>query len=360
VFWYGVAVLAVVASYCAAGALVYAWFGLYGALPLSGNAPLQWHGLVGTYIEALLRVPRPVLLGMAGAVAGIIAAASLWRAWQLSEGGPALAHLLGARYVYPEKCNAAERRLLNVVEEMSIASRIAVPPVYVLEGEPAANALVAGYSPNEAAIIVTRGALENLSRDELQGVMGHEYSHILNGDMALNMRLACILAGLSWLGERGEGMVLGAAEANRGVEREDRGSSAIAALVGALIAFIGFPGVFAADALKAAISRERELLADAASVQYTRNPDGIAGALDSILSLHLATNVLSAQAASVSHMFFAPVVGRWWGFPTHPPIEERIRHAHPRFDQDAYRERRHGIRREVAVLDDAGNVVRSV
>jgi Zn-dependent protease with chaperone function len=297
---------------------------------------------------------------MAAAVAGIIAAASLWRAWQLAEGGPALAHLLGARYIEPEKCNAAERRLLNVVEEMSIASGIAVPPVYVLGYETAANALVAGYSPNEAAIIVTRGALENLSREELQGVMGHEYSHILNGDMALNMRLACILAGLSWLGERGEEMALAAAAASRGVAREDRGGTAVAALVGALLAFIGFPGVFAADAIKAAISRERELLADSASVQYTRNPDGIAGALDSILSLHLATNVLSAQAASVSHMFFAPVAERWWGFPTHPPIEERIRHAHPRFNRDEYRERRHGTRREVAVLDDAGNLVRNL
>jgi Zn-dependent protease with chaperone function len=293
-------------------------------------------------------------------VAGIIAAASLWRAWQLAEGGPALAHLLGARYIEPEKCNAAERRLLNVVEEMSIASGIAVPPVYVLGYETAANALVAGYSPNEAAIIVTRGALENLSREELQGVMGHEYSHILNGDMALNMRLACILAGLSWLGERGEEMALAAAAASRGVAREDRGGTAVAALVGALLAFIGFPGVFAADAIKAAISRERELLADSASVQYTRNPDGIAGALDSILSLHLATNVLSAQAGSVSHMFFAPVAERWWGFPTHPPIEERIRHAHPRFNRDEYRERRHGTRREVAVLDDAGNLVRNL
>jgi Zn-dependent protease with chaperone function len=297
---------------------------------------------------------------MAAAVAGIIAAASLWRAWQLAEGGPALAHLLGARYIEPEKCNAAERRLLNVVEEMSIASGIAVPPVYVLGYETAANALVAGYSPNEAAIIVTRGALENLSREELQGVMGHEYSHILNGDMALNMRLACILAGLSWLGERGEEMALAAAAASRGVAREDRGGTAVAALVGALLAFIGFPGVFAADAIKAAISRERELLADSASVQYTRNPDGIAGALDSILSLHLATNVLSAQAGSVSHMFFAPVAERWWGFPTHPPIEERIRHAHPRFNRDEYRERRHGTRREVAVLDDAGNLVRNL
>jgi len=348
------------ASYCIAGALAYALLAMYAGLPLAGEEPLQWRGLWGTYFFALVRVPGQVPLAMAGVVGGLILAVSAHRAWQLSEGGPAIAHLLGARYVDPEKCTPAERRLLNVVDEMSIASGISVPPVYVLEREDGVNALVAGYSPNEAAIVVTSGALRKLSRDELQGVMGHEYSHILNGDMALNMRLASILAGLSWLGERGEQLVYSAAWASRGSTREDSGAGAPAALLGALAAFVGFPGVFAADAIKAAISRERELLADSASVQYTRNPDGIAGALDSIRAQHAHTGVLAAHAAELSHMFFAPVAGRWWGFPTHPPIEERIRHAHPRFQRDAYREARHGTRREVAVLDGLGQVVKHV
>jgi Zn-dependent protease with chaperone function len=358
VLWFALAAAAVVASYCLFGALVYALGALYAGLPLSGGAPLQWHGLFATYFSALSRVPPQVMLTIAGAVGGLILAVSAQRAWQLSEGGPAIADLLGARYVDPSRCTPAERRLLNVVDEMSIASGIAVPPVYLLEAEDAVNALVAGYSPNEAAIVVTRGALQKLSRDELQGVMGHEYSHILNGDMALNMRVASILAGLSWLGERGEQLVYSAAWANRGVSREGGGEGALGAVLGALAAFVGFPGVFAADAIKAAISRERELLADSASVQYTRNPDGIAGALDSILAQRLGTSVLAAHAGELSHMFFAPVAGRWWGFPTHPPIEERIRHAHPRFQRDAYREARHGERREVAVLDGAGEVVK--
>jgi Zn-dependent protease with chaperone function len=358
VLWFFLAAAAVVASYCLFGALIYALGALYAGLPLSGEAPLQWHGLVTTYFIALWRTPQPVMLTIAGAVGGLILAVSAHRAWQLSEGGPAIAHLLGARYVDPSRCTPAERRLLNVVDEMSIASGIAVPPVYLLESEDAVNALVAGYSPNEAAIVVTRGALQKLSRDELQGVMGHEYSHILNGDMALNMRVASILAGLSWLGERGEQLVYSAAWANRGASREEQGAGALAAVAGALAAFVGFPGVFAADAIKAAISRERELLADSASVQFTRNPDGIAGALDSILSQRLRTSVLSAHAGELSHMFFAPVAGRWWGFPTHPPIEERIHHAHPRFQREAYREARHGERREVAVLDGAGEVVK--
>jgi Zn-dependent protease with chaperone function/uncharacterized tellurite resistance protein B-like protein len=358
VLWYLAAVATVVASYCTAGALVYALLALYGALPLSGGAPLEWRGLFGTYFAALSRVPVQAIVAMASAVGGIILAVSAHRAWQLREGGPAVAHMLGARYVDPWKCTPAERRLINVVEEMSIASAISVPPVYVLEREDAVNALVAGYSPNEAAVVVTHGALQKLSRDELQGIMGHEYSHILNGDMALNLRLACVLAGLSWLGERGEQMVYSAAWANRGLTHEESGAGAPAALLGAIVAFIGFPGVLAADAIKAAISRQRELLADSASVQYTRNPDGIAGALDSILALHAHTSVLAAHAGELSHMFFAPGVGRWWGFPTHPPIEERIRHAHPRFQRDAYREARHGTRREVAVLDGLGHVVK--
>ena len=334
VLLYLLVVAAVVASYCVAGALIYALF-------------------------AQSRPPLALMLGIAAAVAGIVLAVSALRAWQLSDGGPAVAHLLGARYVDPWKCSPVQRRLLNVVDEISIASGISVPPVYVLEGEQAINALVAGYSPNEAAIVVTQGALQKLSRDELQGIMGHEYSHILNGDMALNMRLACILAGLSWLGERGEELVYAAAEANRGLGREEGGGGAMAAWLGMIIAFAGFPGVLAADAIKSAIGRERELLADSASVQFTRNPDGIAGALDSILALRAPTSVLAAHAGALSHMFFAPVVGRWWGFPTHPPIEERIQHANPRFQRDAYREARHGTPRGVAVLDDLGQVVKS-
>jgi hypothetical protein len=134
----------------------------------------------------------------------------------------------------------------------------------------------------------------------------------------------------------------------------------VEAWFGALIAFIGFPGTFAAGAIKAAISREREILADAASVQFTRNPDAIAGALDSILALRAHTTVRALHTETFSHMFFATAVGHWWGFPTHPPILERIRRAHPRFLRDDYRATRHGARNQVAVLDGAGNVVKTV
>jgi Zn-dependent protease with chaperone function len=340
IVWYALAVVFVIASYCAAAAL--AWW-----------AASRFSGVPAT-------PPRELYLWVGGVVAVLILSKSGYRLWQLSAGGQAVAWLLGARYVDPFQCTPAERRLINVVEEMAIASGISVPPVYVLEFDDAINALVAGYSPNEAVIIVTRGAVTKLSRDELQGVMGHEFSHILNGDMALNVRLVSVLAGLTQFGDYGEDLVYAAAHANKDLEREQRGAGAAAALFGALIAFIGFPGTLAADFIKSAIARERELLADAASVQFTRNPDGIAGALDSILALRAHTAVRAVQVGQFSHMFFAQAVGRWWGFPTHPPILERIARAHPRFMRDDYRATRHGVRREVAVIDGSGNVVKNL
>ena len=360
VLWYALAACATVASYVLAAALAYALLAIYGALPVAGDAPLQWHGLWGTYFDALVRVPWKFHAWVAGLVGGCIVLVTCYRLWQLSDGGNAVAELLGARYVESGRATPDERKLLNVVEEMAIASGIAVPPVYLLEHESAINALVAGYSPNEAVIIVTEGALRQLSRDELQGVIGHEFSHILNGDMALNLRLVGILGGLTWLGEQGEAIALNAAWNMRGVPREDRGAEVIPALIGALVAFIGFPATFAAEAIKAAISREREFLADASSVQFTRNPDGIAGALDSILALHGHTAIPVARARQLSHLFFAAVAYSWWQFPTHPPIEERIRRANPRFRREDYRARRHGGLPEVAVIDGAGNVVKHV
>jgi len=338
---YLAAVVFVVASYCAAGAALYALWSAY------------WLGAAGW-------PPRELLAAIAIAVCALVFGVSAWRIWQLRDGGPTVAYLLGASYVSPGKCTPTERRLLNVVEEMAIASGVACPPVYCLRHEQGINALVAGYSPNEAVIIVTRGAMDKLSRDELQGVMGHEFSHILNGDMALNVRLVGILAGLEWFLDTGESLVYQAGHQMKDLAREERGEGAVAAVFGAVIAFIGFPGALAADAIKAAIAREREYLADAASVQFTRNPEAIAGALDSILALRSHTAVSAAHSELFSHMFFARAAGRWWGFATHPPIEKRIRRAHPRFLRDDYRAARHGKRKEVAVIDGGGNVVKHV
>ena len=303
-------------------------------------------------------VARDRLPWVAAAVLALVLCAAAYRAWQLRDGGEAVAELLGARLLDGERATPPERRLLNVVHEMSIAASIPAPPVYILE-ERAVNALVAGVDPGHAVIVVTRGAVETLSRDELQAVMGHEYSHIVNGDMALNLRMVALLAGLSWLGDRGEELVWRSARGLRD-SRSDRTPLGFSALAGAIVAFAGFPGVVAADAIRAAVARQRELLADQASVQFTRNAEGVAGALDTILATRAGTSVRAAHAAELSHLFFASAVAHWWSFATHPPIEQRIYRADPRFDRDGYRARRHGRRREVAIIDGGGNVVRHV
>ena len=317
------------------------------------------YALLSLYLGGPALAPWRLYGWVAAVFGGCIVAVSLSRLWQWRDAGPAIAELLGARYVEPGHCTAMERRLLNVVEEMALASRINMPPVYVLDGEQGVNALVAGYKPDEAVIIATAGLAQQLSRDELQGVMGHEFSHILNGDMALNVRLAAILSGLTWLRERGEALVYTAAEEMRNLRPDKRGAGALAAITGAALAFIGFPGTLAAEAIKAAITREREFLADAASVQFTRNPEGIAGALDTLLARRVYTTIGAAYASTLSHMFFAPAVASWW-FPTHPPLEERIRRVYPLFARTDYRAKRHGTEQAIAVLDDAGNLVRTI
>jgi Zn-dependent protease with chaperone function len=361
VLWYLLAAAFVLLCFNLAGAAFYAVGAIFGLVPLAGGEPVVWQGLVRTYWQAVTHVPPAFHLWVAGIVGAIVTGTSVWRMWKLSEGGTAIAAMLGARYLERGRASAIEARLLNVVDEMAIASGIAVPPVYVLAYDDAVNALVAGHSPNEAVIIVTRGLAQKLTRDELQGVMGHEFSHILNGDMALNIRLAGLLGGLTIFGEVGEALVYGAAETARGKKRENVGGEVFSALFGTLIAFVAFPGSFAAEAIKAAISRRRELLADAASVQFTRNPDGIAGALDAVSLLRAGTTVRGMHLDELSHMFFLPAIVHWWGFPTHPPIDERIRHAHPRFQREEYRRTRPGHYAgdgRVAVLDGAGNVVK--
>jgi Zn-dependent protease with chaperone function len=359
--WFALAVAFVAGAMALSAVLVVTIFlMMLGAVPGAAETYV-WHGLPGYFADVFLQVAPPVLKVVGLAVAATILVVTARRLLQLREGGTTIAWLLGAHYLERSRVMPAEARLLNVVEEMAIASGIAVPPVYLLNAEDAINALVAGHTPSEAVIIVTRGAVNKLSRDELQGVMGHEFSHILNGDMALNMRLVSLLAGIACFGEWGEAMVHAGAREASGRSREERGGEAVLALLGAAIAFIGFPGLFAAEAIKAAISRQRELLADAASVQFTRNPDGIAGALDSIRYLKAGTTLRSAHAVELSHMFFAPAVVRWWSWPSHPPIEERIRRAHPRFLQEDYRRTRHAATYRdgrVAVLDGAGNVVK--
>src|SRR5690349_5242230 len=248
---------------------------------------------------------------------------------RLGAGGRAIAELAGGRAVVADSKDALERRLLNVVEEMAIASGVRLPAVYVLDDEPGINAFAAGQDVSHAVIGVTRGALERLSRDELQGVIGHEFSHILNGDMALNLRMIGMLAGIVSLGSLGTFLM-------RSVRGE--GKNGLPWLVLGLAFFlVGYVGLFCARLIKAALSREREFLADASSVQFTRNPDGLCGALEQIRTS--GGRVHGRYAEEMSHMFFGEALSLSRAFATHPPLAERIRRTKPRFQAVPYRER---------------------
>jgi len=263
---------------------------------------------------------------------GLIAIASFYKVVALSAGGGTVARALGGTLVAPDVQDPVRRRLRNVVEEISLAAGVPVPEVYVLEDEPGINAFAAGYTTGDAAIAVTRGALDLLDRDELQGVIAHEFSHIFNGDMRLNMRLLGVLFGIVAIAYVGRFILRGMSRARGGSGRGGAGLLAIL-LAGVALMVIGYLGVFFGNLIKAAVSRSREYLADASAVQFTRNPHGIAGALKKIAAHARGALVDSVEGEQVSHMLFADGRRSWtaW-FATHPPIVARIRAIEPRFD----------------------------
>jgi Zn-dependent protease with chaperone function len=276
--------------------------------------------------------PRSIYAwGAVGALA-CIAVGAIREILRLRDGGAALAELAGGRLVPSATPEPLERRLLNVVEEMAIASGVRVPKVYVLDGESAINAFAAGRDVSSAVIGVTRGALERLSRDELQGVIGHEFSHILNGDMGLNLRMIGLLAGIVSIGSVGAFVM----RSTRGSGKNSGG----VVLFGLALFIIGYTGLFCARLIKAAVSRQREFLADASSVQFTRNPDGLAGALDQIRTAPAGALIGGRYAEEMSHMFFGQALSLARLFATHPPIGDRILRINPRFLAAQYRARR--------------------
>lgn len=263
---------------------------------------------------------------------------ALFRTWQLRHGGPVVARLLGGRLADPG--NPLEHRLLNVIDEMAIASGIPAPAAYVLAEQKGINAFAAGYSPDDAVVTVTRGALELLTRDELQGVVAHEFSHILHGDMRLNMRLMGVLHGMQLIALLGEKLVEAGGKSSAraiplGAGRSmDQVVPFINVYLGYLLWLAGYMGVFFARLVKSAVSRERERLADAAAVQFTRNPEGLAGALLKIGGLSYGSRISHAGAEEASHLFFSRGQrGPWHSWTaTHPPLDERIRWLDPAFD----------------------------
>ncbi len=273
-----------------------------------------------------------------GLILLVIAGGTFYRWLSLRGGGRAVAELAGGREIDPASADPDQRRLLNIVEEMSIASGVPMPAVFVLEEEPGLNAFAAGYSPSDAAVAVTRGCLEKLTRDELQGVVAHEFSHILNGDMRLNVRLIGVLYGILMLAMIGRGLLhsLRFAHVGRSSRRgKDSGGGLIVLLLGLgfALVLIGYIGYFFGRLIQAAVSRQRECLADAAAVQFTRNPAGIGGALKKIGAYALGSGIVTEQATQLRHFFFAQAfTGGFSPMATHPPLEERIRALEPQWD----------------------------
>jgi Zn-dependent protease with chaperone function len=277
-------------------------------------------------LEFAMRNPDAVFL-VSVLIIGVIGLASLFKSAQLRGGGAVVAQSLGGVRVERDTTDPARKRLRNIIEEMSIASGVPVPEIYVLEQEPAINAFAAGHTPANACITVTQGALEHLNRDELQGVIGHEFSHILNGDMRLNIQLMGAIFGLLVIAIIGR-LVFNFAPRG-GNDRDRRGGLGWVG-VGLAAMVLGYLGLLAGRMLQAAVSRQRERLADASAVQFTRNTTGLKGALMKIAALEEGSKFVAADAEQVAHMLFAPGLDRI--FATHPPLLERIRELDPQFD----------------------------
>jgi Zn-dependent protease with chaperone function len=273
--------------------------------------------------------PAALLFWVSVPVLAIIGLSTLYKVSTLRSGGGAVARQLGALQIEETTQDFAHRRLRNVIEEIAIASGVPVPEIYVLRDEPGINAFAAGYTPADAAVTVTQGCLDKLTRDELQGVIAHEFSHVLNGDMRLNIRLMGVVFGILVIGIIGRKLM-----ENTGRSRDSGGVVAF----GIAILVVGYIGVFFGRLIKAGISRERELLADASAVQFTRQTLGIAGALKKIGGLAEGSKLASSETEEVSHMLFGDGVGYSALFATHPPLEKRIKLLEPSFNPREFAE----------------------
>ncbi|MHB0968362.1 MAG: M48 family metallopeptidase [Thermoanaerobaculia bacterium] len=274
----------------------------------------------------------PLFAAVTVATVLVVGAGSGWKTFQLSSGGSVVAEMLGGRILSPDTADLDERRVLNVVEEMALASGVPVPTVYLLEREQGINAFAAGFNQNDAVIGVTRGCMELLSRDEMQGVIGHEFSHILNGDMRINIRLIGVLHGILVISLIGYFILRSGGGRSSGSSKKGGGGGIL--LLGLALYILGYLGVFFGKLIKAAVSRQREYLADGAAVQFTRNPPGLAGALKKIGGLASGSKVESTKAQEASHLFFANALSSGFSqlLSTHPPLADRVKKLDPSFD----------------------------
>jgi len=310
---FGLAVLAVIAAVD------------FVAFMLMRQAEARTLGYVPPLADWLAMHPRMVV-GTTLVVLAIISIASFYKTMVLGGGGAVVAQSLGGVRISADTTDPLQRRLLNVVEEMAIASGVPMPEVYLLEQESGINAFAAGHNTSNAAIGVTRGALTTLNRSELQGVIAHEFSHILNGDMRLNVRLMGLLFGLLVIALIGRTVLRGATR----VRGDRKGGVMIVLLIAVAVLVIGYIGLFFGRLIQAAVSRSRESLADASAVQFTRDPGGLRGALVKIGASTAGSRVGNPEVEEVAHMLFAPGMSRF--FATHPALVDRLKAIDPRFD----------------------------
>jgi Zn-dependent protease with chaperone function/uncharacterized tellurite resistance protein B-like protein len=291
-----------------------------------GSLRWLWHG--------------QLFAGVTGVTLLIILIGNIYKVATLSKGGSSVAILLGGQPVNANTRNPDERKLINVVEEMAIASGTPVPEIFILPDEQGINAFAAGHTSQDAAVGVTRGCVQHLSRDELQGVIAHEFSHILNGDMSLNIRLIGIVHGLVCIALLGRILLYSGYHSSHrhrhymlGARSEGKGGNPLP-ILGIALLIIGGIGILCGRLIKSAVSRQREFLADASAVQFTRNPSGLAGALKKIGSLSEGSRLQSARAEEASHLFFSNGLRSSWinAFATHPPLADRIKAIDSTFD----------------------------
>ena len=314
-------VLAVIAIILSIEVLLAATMGYVGRDPRTGA--VDWATVTDLRLLVASAVGTLIIVG----------GGSLYKIAELRAGGHVVAEQLGGRLLTSGTADPVEQRVLNVVEEMALASGTPTPPVYLMDQEEGINAFAAGFSPRDAVIGVTRGTATRLDRDELQGVIAHEFSHILNGDMRLNLRLMGLLHGILIIGMLGYFMLrMSFFSPGRRRSRDGKEGLPIVA-IGVGLAVIGFAGTFFGNLIKAAVSRQREFLADASAVQFTRHPDGIAGALKKIGGFAQGSSMQNPNAPMASHMFFGRATSGFNAlFATHPPLAERIRRVDPSWD----------------------------
>jgi len=310
-FYFGLAVLSIIIA-------VYIAFAFFFAYQESGTGQFSPYSIWD--LDLFITVAGVTLL--------VVISGSLYKISMLRSGGAGVAEMLGGKLIPFGTQDFLEKRLLNIVEEMAIASGVPVPPVYLMEKEKGINAFAAGFTVDDAVIGVTRGSLETLNRDELQGVIAHEFSHILNGDMWLDLKLVGFLHGILLIALIGRSILRGSSRS-----RNNKNSGG-AVLFGLVLLLLGYLGVLFGKLIKSGVSRQREYLADASAVQFTRNSDGLAGALKKIGGLAAGSLVDHNKAEEVSHMFFSNGLKSSWigAFSTHPPLVDRITRLDPAFN----------------------------